>query len=95
MKKVMLRLNEEYKYKIIKKLVETNGNKNSVALKLNCTRRTINRLIIGYKIHGKEFFIHGNRNKKPSNYIPDEIKKNIINLYKTKYLNVSVKWSPP
>ena len=91
MKKVMLRLNEEYKYKIIKKLVETNGNKNSVALKLNCTRRTINRLIIGYKIHGKEFFIHGNRNKKPSNYIPDEIKKNIINLYKTKYLNANFK----
>ena len=28
MRKVELRMNEEYKYKIIKKLVETNGNKN-------------------------------------------------------------------
>lgn len=27
MRKVELRMNEEYKYKIIKKLVETNGNK--------------------------------------------------------------------
>ena len=34
MRKVELRMNEEFKYKIIKKLVETNGNKKRAAIKL-------------------------------------------------------------
>ena len=34
MRKVELRMNEEYKYKIITKLVETNGNKQRAAIKL-------------------------------------------------------------
>lgn len=37
MRKVELRMNEEFKYKTIKKLVETNGNKKRAALKLNCS----------------------------------------------------------
>lgn len=48
MRKVELRMNEEYKYKIIKKLVETDSNKKRVASKLNCTVRTVNRFIIKY-----------------------------------------------
>ena len=48
MRKVELNMAEEFKYKVIKKLVETNGNKNSAALKLGCTRRTVNRMIQGY-----------------------------------------------
>ena len=35
MRKVELRMNEENKYLIIKKLVETNGNKNRAAIKLD------------------------------------------------------------
>lgn len=85
MKKVELRLNEDYKYNIIKKLVETNGNKNNASLKLNCTRRTINRMIIGYNKYGKEFFLHGNRNRQPVHSIPDEIKRTIVDLYLSKY----------
>ena len=34
MRKVELRMNEEYKYRIIKKLVETNGNKKRAVVKL-------------------------------------------------------------
>ena len=45
MRKVELRMNEENKYKIIKKLVDTNGNKKRAATKLGCTVRTINRLL--------------------------------------------------
>jgi len=85
MKKVELRLNEDYKYNIIKKLVETNGNKNNASLKLNCTRRTINRMIIGYNKYGKEFFLHGNRNRQPAHSIPRETKRTIIDLYLGKY----------
>ena len=50
MRKVNLRMNEIYKYDTIKKLVETNGNKKNAAIKLNCTVRTINRLIQRYPL---------------------------------------------
>lgn len=55
MRKVELRMNEEYKYKIIKKLVETNGNKQRAAVKLKRSIRQIDRMIASYKSFGKEF----------------------------------------
>lgn len=88
-RKVDLNMTEQYKYEIIKKLVETNGNKDNAALKLGCTRRNINRLIKGYLDHGKIFFIHGNRGRKPSHTIEDYIKENIVDLYRTKYFNTN------
>ena len=45
MRKVELRMNEEYKYKIIKKLVETNGNKQRAAVTLKKSIRQIDRMI--------------------------------------------------
>ncbi|MGL5915666.1 MAG: helix-turn-helix domain-containing protein, partial [Culicoidibacterales bacterium] len=45
-------MNELQKYDIIKKLVDTNGNKKRAAKKLNCTIRTIDRLIKKYKLEG-------------------------------------------
>jgi ribosomal protein L44E len=60
-------MTEELKYEIIKKLVETNGNKKAAALKLNCTQRHVNRLIKGYLEEGKAFFQHGNKGRKPVN----------------------------
>ena len=44
MKKVEFRMNEQNKYEIIKKLVETDENKKRAATKLGCTVRTINNL---------------------------------------------------
>lgn len=67
MRKVELRMNEEYKYKIIKKLVETNGNKQRATVTLKRSIRQIDRMIAGYKEFGKEFFVHGNRGRKPKN----------------------------
>nr|WP_253198784.1 hypothetical protein [Clostridium estertheticum] len=49
-------MNENAKYKIIKKLVDSNGNKRRTSIELNCTVRHINRMIIGYKEKGKNFF---------------------------------------
>lgn len=85
MRKVNLRMNELYKYEVIKKLVDANGNKKNAAIKLNCTVRTINRLIVKYKSEGKAAFIHKNRNRKPATTISDEIKNKVIDLYRTKY----------
>jgi len=85
MRKVNLRMNEERKYQVIKKLVETNGNKKRAAIELDLTIRQINRLINGYKAYGKEFFIHGNRNHIPQNKLSYELRQQIVELYETKY----------
>ena len=52
-------MTEDFKYKIIKKLVETNGNKKAATLRLDCSVRHVNRMINGYSSKGKKFFIHG------------------------------------
>ena len=87
MRKVELRMKEEYKYKIIKKLVETNGNKQRAAVTLNRSIRQIDRMIAGYKKYGKEFFVHGNRGRKPVNAITEELKTEIELLYLNKYFD--------
>lgn len=91
MRKVELRMNEEFKYKTIKKLVETNGNKKRAALKLNCSIRTIHRLIIKYKKFGKDGFVHGNRGRLPSTTIPLDVKNEIIQLYINHYHDANFK----
>ena len=88
MRKVELSLKENQKYQIIKKLVETNGNKERARIILGLKSiRQINRLIAGYKEYGKEFFIHGNRGRKPKHALTDEFKNEIENLYTSKYFD--------
>ena len=87
MRKVKLRMNEYHKYSIIKNLVDNRGNKNNAAIKLNLSRRQIDRLIIKYKEKGKSGFVHGNRGHKPTNTLDLTISQNIILLYQNKYYN--------
>ena len=87
MRKVELRMNEEYKYKVIKKLVETNGNKQRAAVMLKRSIRQIDRMIAGYKKFGKEFFVHGNRGRKPVNALTEDFKTEIELLYINKYFD--------
>ena len=82
-------MNEQEKYEVIKKLVETDGNKDRAALTLNVTRRQINRMVRGYKEQGKAFFIHGNRGRKPATTIPDETRDRIVSLYQEKYYDAN------
>ncbi|QBE94809.1 hypothetical protein PMF13cell1_02832 [Blautia producta] len=89
-RKVILTLNENEKYLTIKKLVDTNGNKQTAALKIGCTTRHINRLIAGYKDSGKAFFVHGNHAHKPATTIPDDTKSLVYNLYRTKYFEANL-----
>lgn len=85
MRKVELRMNELEKYKIIKELVDHNGNKNRASEKLGLSRRQIDRLIVIYKEKGKSGFVHGNRGKCPFKTLDKSISENIILLYNTKY----------
>ncbi len=88
MRKVALTLKENYKYKIIKKLVETNGNKERARIELGLKSiRQINRLIAGYKKFGKEFFVHGNRGRKPKHAFTVAFKNEIEELYISKYFD--------
>ena len=91
MRKVVLRMNEQFKYEIIKKLVDENGNKKRAAQKLKCSVRTINRLIKLYKEKGKGGFIHGNRDRKPACTIDVDTKSLVIDLYRTKYDEANIK----
>lgn len=85
MRKVKLRMNEQFKYDIIKNLVDNNGNKKRAASKLNCTVRTVNRLVIKYNLEGKNGFIHGNRGRIPASSFSNETKSKIIDLYMSSY----------
>lgn len=85
MRKVELTMKENNIYKIIKKLVETNGSKHRAAIRLNCSERNINILIKKYNTEGKNGFSHKNKLRKPSNTISDELRKKIIKLYKEYY----------
>lgn len=82
-------MDENEKYITIKKLVETDGSKQRAAIHLNCTIRHINRMIKGYKEKGKEYFVHGNRGKKPAHTLDDKIKQKIIDFYRTKYADAN------
>lgn len=85
MRKVILTMDENKKYTTIKNLVEVNGNKQRAAISIGCSVRHINRMIKGYKENGKEFFVHGNKGKRPIHTLNDETKQNILDLYRTKY----------
>ena len=88
MRKVELSLKEKEKYEIIKKLVETNGNKERARIKLILKSiRQVDRLIAGYKEFGKPFFVHGNKGRKPKHTLTDELKNEIETLYTSKYFD--------
>ena len=78
MRKVELRMNEQEKYEVIKKLVGTKGGVKRAALKLDCSVRTIYNHIRGYKETGKEHFVHGNCGRKPVHTIATEEKERLI-----------------
>lgn len=63
-----LTMDQREKYDIIKKLIETKGNKTAAALRCGCTVRTVNRLIRLYHDQGEAAFIHGNTGRVPVNH---------------------------
>lgn len=90
MRKVELSLREKEKYEVIKKLVESNGNKKRAQVRLGFKDiRQINRLVNGYKEYGKEFFVHGNKGRKPVHALSTEFKDEIELLYVSKYFDCS------
>ena len=90
MKKIILNAREQHKYEVIRKLIETNGNKKAAAVKLNCSLKTVDRLIRVYEESGKEGFIHGNRGKPPAVKKDEDLKKKVIDLYSLEYTDANI-----
>jgi len=91
MKKVILNMKEQNKYEIIKKVSLNKLSKSSAEIRLGVTRRTIDRLLLTYRLNGKNGFKHGNNQRKPVNSFPHSFKKQIVLLYQTKYYDTSFK----
>ena len=91
MREVILRMNEQEKYDVIKELVDHHSNKNKAAIRLGITVRQVNRLIIKYKEKGKSAFVHGNRSRKPVNKLDSTISDTIILHYTNKYYGFNFK----
>ena len=87
-------MNEQKKYEVIKSLADhpETANKDRAALILGCTKRHINRMLQGYSRSGKDFFIHGNRGKKPTTTISIEIRQKVIDLYRNKYFEANFEY---
>ena len=85
MRRIDLKGKTEVKYETIKELVDHGGNKDRAALALDCTRRTIDRYIAGYKAGGKAFFVHGNTGWQPAHTLDDGIRRDIVDFYNGKY----------
>ena len=83
-------MDEQTKYETIKYLADhPDANKTRAAIMLNCSYRHVNRMLAEYKEHGKEFFVHGNRGRKPSTAIPEQTRQAVIDLYRNKYFNAN------
>lgn len=87
MRKVDLRMNELEKYTVIKAVVQGKKSKERAKIELNLSKRQIDRLILKYKEYGKAGFIHGNRDRKPSNALTEGFKDELADLYITKYFD--------
>lgn len=91
MKRIDLRMNELEKYQIIKRVVANEITKERAAIKLNCSLRTVFNLVNKYRLHGKQGFIHGNRDRLPSKTLSCDIVNAIILLYTNKYAGANFK----
>ena len=89
-RKVELTMDEEKKYEVIKALADHPApNKRRASITLGCTVRHINRMLKGYKEQGKAYFVHGNKGRKPANTIPEEKRRLVVDLYRTKYYDAN------
>ena len=83
MRKVELNMNQKYRYELIKQLSDTNGNRLAVALKLNCSVRTVTRWIERYRAEGKAAFIHKNTHHPPATTFSPLLKEVVIQYFLT------------
>ena len=90
MKKVVLTMREEERYRVIKAVVNGKISIQRAAVRLKRSERTIYRLIQLYKHQGKDGFIHGNAGREPANKRNAQLERQIIHLYTNKYAGFNI-----
>ncbi|MDV2625998.1 integrase, partial [Lacticaseibacillus rhamnosus] len=90
MKKVVLTMREEERYRVIKAVVNGKTSIQRAAVRLKRSERTIYRLIQLYKHQGKDGFIHGNAGREPANKRNAQLERQIIHLYTNKYAGFNI-----
>lgn len=85
MRKVLLSMEAQEKYEIIRRLAEGSITKATAAVKIGCTLRHVSRLLRRFTQEGESAFLHGNIGRKPSHTLSDKQKADIISLYNSKY----------
>lgn len=91
MKRILLTMNEDKKYKAIKAVAEKRKDKKRACIELGLSMRQVNRLIQEYQEGGKGVFSHGNRGKIAKHAVPKETKKQVIELYQSFKIKPNVK----
>ena len=89
MKKVVLTMEKQKQYEIIKALHEGTINKNRAVVRLGVTRRHVNRLLARYAAEGKKAFIHGNTGRKPAHAFSLPHQQAILSVYNQKYFDAN------
>lgn len=89
MRKIYLTMKEQNVYEVIKKVAEEKMKKTTAEVKLNLSRRQIDRLVKKYKENGKQAFIHGNRNSVPNHALSMTLRAQVLALYQTKYFQAN------
>lgn len=85
-----LTVKEQYRYDVIKALVNERISKACACAKLNLSQRQVQRLVLRYKTQGRQGFRHGNAGRKPATTIAPQVKERIIDLYQTKYNGTNI-----
>ena len=91
MRKVELRMNELFKFNIIKDVAYKRTSVRRASALLNCSVRNVYKLMKLFETKGKDGFVHGNRNRKPAITLPIELADEIKILYSNKYLDANFK----
>jgi len=85
MKEVTLSMKAQEQYHIIKQLAQGEITKNYASIKIGCSLRHVNRLLVKFHSKGKESFQHGNTGRKPVHALSNQQKEHILSLYNRKY----------
>ncbi|WP_028560800.1 helix-turn-helix domain-containing protein, partial [Paenibacillus pinihumi] len=73
------------KVHVVEKILEGHMTNAEGAAALGMTQRQVIRLKKNYQTGGAQKLAHGNRGRKPSHALADEIKERVVTLYKEKY----------
>jgi|LauGreDrversion4_2_1035121.scaffolds.fasta_scaffold182043_1 transposase len=87
MEGIFLSVKDQIRYRMVEDFRSGKISRHDVALKLGISERQVTRIKNKIRKHGIPGLIHGNRQKKPHNKYPCDVKDWYLELYRSKYPN--------